>query len=216
MTIKSKSRVKHQGEVFTSEREVSAMLDLVRHETERIESRFLEPACGDGNFLAPILENKINIVTKRYKKSQLEYERNIVTAVGSIYGVEYLEDNVEDCRKRLYEIFFKNYDLLFGKKVKKQICNSIKYIIQRNIIWGDALTLTTPNKINQPIVFSEWSRPFNDSRVKRHDYYFHELTPNEKRDLFSKGVISDEGKEGFIPEPVKSYPLIHITKIGEI
>ena len=108
MTIKSKSRVKHQGEVFTSEREVSAMLDLVRHETERIESRFLEPACGDGNFLAPILENKINIVTKRYKKSQLEYERNIVTAVGSIYGVEYLEDNVEDCRKRLYEIFFKN------------------------------------------------------------------------------------------------------------
>jgi hypothetical protein len=214
--IKSKDRVRDQGEVFTAEREVNAMLGLVQHETERIESRFLEPACGDGNFLAPILERKLELVGKRYKKSQLEYERSALIAVGSIYGVEYLMDNVKACRKRLYDIFLMHYKMLFCKKVKSSICDSAKAIIQRNILWGDALSLKTPDEKAAHIVFSEWSRPFNDSRIKRHDYYFHELTPKDKRDLFSQDVVSDEGTEGFIPRPVKSYPLTHITKLGAL
>lgn len=216
MSIKSKARVRDQGEVFTGEREVSAMLSLVQNETERIESRFLEPACGDGNFLAPILERKLEVVERRYKKSQLEYERNVLIAIGSIYGVEYMKDNVKDCRNRLYDIFFAQYKSLYGKRIKEAICKSAKAIIARNILWGDALTLKTPDDKAEPLIFSEWSRPFDDSRIKRHDYYFHELTPLDKRDLFSEELISDQGNEGFIPRPINSYPFTHITKIGEL
>ena len=91
--VKSKKRVADHGEVFTNEREVNAMLDLVKQETERIDSRFLEPACRYGNFLAEILKRKLNVVITRYKKSQLEFERNSITALTSIYGVDLLEDN---------------------------------------------------------------------------------------------------------------------------
>jgi hypothetical protein len=216
MSIKSKERVRDQGEVFTAEREVNAMLALVQNETERIESRFLEPACGDGNFLAPILERKLAVVGSRYKKSQLEYERNVLIAIGSIYGVDFLKDNVRDCRKRLYGIFLTQYKSLYGKKIREAICTSAKAIIKRNILWGDALSLKTPDEKAEPLVFSEWSRPFDDSRIKRHDYYFHELTPAEKKDLFSEELISDQGIEGFIPRPIKSYPFTHITKIGAL
>ena len=90
--VKSKKRVADHGEVFTNEREVNAMLDLVKQETERIESTFLEPACGDGNFLVEVLRRKLNIVTDRYKKSQFEWERYSVIAISSIYGVDFLED----------------------------------------------------------------------------------------------------------------------------
>ena len=95
--IKSKKRVRDNGEVFTNEREVNAMLDLVKDETERIDSRFLEPACGSGNFLIEILRRKLTVVKNRYKKSQTEYERNSLIALSSMYGVDILQDNVEDC-----------------------------------------------------------------------------------------------------------------------
>src|ERR1700681_2918619 len=93
--VRTKKRVSDHGEVLTGEREVNAMLDLVKHETERIDSRFLEPACGTGNFLAPVLEKKLSVIESRYAKSQLEFERYAVTAIGSIYGVDILEDNVQ-------------------------------------------------------------------------------------------------------------------------
>ena len=99
--IKSKSRVTDHGEVFTSEREINSMLDLVKDETENITSRFLEPACGDGNFLAEILTRKLRVVESRYRASQSEWERYSIIALSSIYGVEYLEDNVISCRARL-------------------------------------------------------------------------------------------------------------------
>ena len=92
--VVSRKRVADHGEVLTAKREVAAMLDLVKQETERIESRFLEPACGDGNFLTEILERKLRVVAARYVKSQLDYERNAVLAVSSIYGIDILEDNV--------------------------------------------------------------------------------------------------------------------------
>ncbi len=210
--------MRDQGEVFTQEREVRAMLGLVKNETERIESRFLEPACGNGNFLAPILEHKLELVRKRFKRSQLEYERNAIVAVGSLYGVEYLKDNVEECRVRLFNIFKKEYEEIYKKKVKDAICESVKAILNRNILWGDALSLKTPDEKAEHLIFSEWSRPFNDSRIKRHDYYFHELSPAEKHSIFTqkKDIISDEGVDGFIPEPQKSFPLTHITKLGEL
>src|SRR5579872_2312374 len=103
--IKSKKRVTDHGEVYTAEREVNAMLHLVQHETERIDSRFLEPACGTGNFLVPILERKLAIVKSKYSKSQLEFERYGVVAISSIYGIDILEDNIIQCRERLFSIF---------------------------------------------------------------------------------------------------------------
>ena len=89
--VKSKKRVSDHGEVFTAKREVNAMLDLVKQETERIDSRFLEPACGDGNFLAEILRRKLKIVRGRYRKSPADYEKYAVVAVTSIYGVDILQ-----------------------------------------------------------------------------------------------------------------------------
>jgi len=94
--VKCKTRVADHGEVFTHEREVNAMLDLAKQETERIESRFLEPACGSGNFLVEVLRRKLEVVKTRYKKNQLDYERNAVIAISSIYGVDLLEDNIEE------------------------------------------------------------------------------------------------------------------------
>jgi type I restriction-modification system DNA methylase subunit len=83
--IKTKQRVSDHGEVFTSEREVNAMLDLVKPETENPEARFLEPACGNGNFLAEILKRKLEVVTRRYKRNQSEYEMNAMIVAGSVY-----------------------------------------------------------------------------------------------------------------------------------
>ena len=103
--VKSKQRVADHGEVFTAEREVEAMCDLVKQETERIDSRFLEPACGDGNFLSVILKRKLAIVKKKYKRSAYDWERNSLLALGSMYGVDIMLDNVLACQERLFEIW---------------------------------------------------------------------------------------------------------------
>ena len=107
--VKSKQRVADHGEVFTAEREVNAMLDLVKPETERIDSRFLEPACGEGAFLTEILRRKLATVKAQYGKSPYDYERYAVLAATSIYGVDILQDNVEVCRRQLFEIWDKAY-----------------------------------------------------------------------------------------------------------
>jgi len=102
--IKSKDRVAAHGEVFTNPREVNAMLDLVKAETERIDSRFLEPACGDGNFLIEILRRKLAVCEARVKAkqyTQLQYEHDAIWAISSIYGIELLADNATSCRERL-------------------------------------------------------------------------------------------------------------------
>ena len=112
---KSRQRVRDHGEVFTNEREVKAMCDLVKDETERIDSRFLEPACGDGNFLAEILTRKLEIVKRKYKKSALDYEKNAVLAASSIYGVDILIDNVIACRERMFKIWDKEYKAVCKK-----------------------------------------------------------------------------------------------------
>jgi len=216
--IISKERVTNHGEVYTRKREVNAMLDLVKQETERIESRFLEPACGTGNFVTEILERKLRVVESRYKRSQTEYERYAVLAVSSIYGIDILQDNVLECRKRLYDIFDQNYSKLFKKNTKEDCRNAVKFILEKNIIWGDALTLKIVGENPQPIIFSEWS-PVNSNMLKRRDFAFHEMLPKDtkkQRTLFSKSednLVSDLGKEAFIPSPMKEFPVIHFLRI---
>lgn len=211
--VKSKKRVADHGEVFTAEREVNAMLDLVKQETERIESRFLEPACGNGNFLVKILERKLDVVDARYAKSQLEWERYAVLAVSSIYGVDILQDNVEECRERLYAIFNDRYSKLFGDGVKRECCDSVEYILSLNILWGDALTLKTPDKEEKPIVFAEWNA-VNGSMIKRRDYTMANLL--ESQPIEGANLFSDLGDRAFIPTPVAEYPLVNFLKPKEM
>jgi hypothetical protein len=207
--VKSKKRVADHGEVFTNEREVNAMLDLVKHETERIDSRFLEPACGNGNFLAEVLRRKLKVVDQRYGNNQMDWERYAVIAISSIYGVDILEDNAKECRERLYTIFDDFYTALFKDKCKEECRRSIRFLFDRNILWGDALDFTNPST-KQPIVFSEWSA-VNGSMLKRRDYMFKFLV--EKSHQFS--LFNDEGNPAAIDEPVKDFPLIHFLKLSE-
>lgn len=209
--VVSKQRVADHGEVLTGAREVNAMLDLVKAETERIDSRFLEPACGTGNFLAEILERKLRVVETRYRRSQLEYERYAILAVSSIYGIDILEDNVEQCRQRLFEIFDLHYLRLFKNKSNDACRESVRYILERNIIHGDALSLKTVGDDPKPIVFSEWSL-VNGSMVKRRDFTFHELLQHEA--MKELPLFSDLGEEVFIPTPDREYPPVHFLKIA--
>ena len=137
--VKSKQRVADHGEVFTSEREVNAMLDLVKQETERIDSRFLEPACGTGNFLAEVLRRKLAVVQRRYGKSPADYEKYAVVAVTSIYGVELLPDNTEECQHRLFEIWDEAYTANCKQDSNDQCREAVRFILQRTHPFVEAL-----------------------------------------------------------------------------
>ena len=208
--VKTKKRVTDHGEVFTNDREVNAMLDLVKQETERIDSRFLEPACGNGNFLAEVLKRKLVVVENRYGKSQIEWERNSFIAISNIYGVDILEDNALECQERLLTIFSKIYVDKFGMNGKLEFLKSIKFILNRNILWGDALDFTNPVTKKQ-IVFSEWSM-INETMVKRRDFIFKFLV--EKTHQFS--MFNDEGNAAAIDEPIKDFPPTHYLKLSKL
>jgi hypothetical protein len=212
----SKERVENHGEVFTAKREVDAMIGLVKHEADRIDSRFLEPACGNGNFLAEILTRKLSLVANRYGKSQIEFERYSVVAVGSIYGIDILEDNVISCRERLTDLFKNFYTDQYKSQIQEKCIDSIRYILSKNILHGDALTLLTVSdtkKPSQPIVFSEWSG-VNGSKIKRRDFVYADLV--DKASHREMPLFSDLEEEAYIPEPVKDYPLVHYLEIKNL
>lgn len=202
--IKSKERVSQHGEVFTAEREVNAMLDLVAQETERIESRFLEPACGDGNFLIEILRRKLAVCRRRVEAkqyTQLQYERNAVLAVSSIYGIELLQDNAEACRKRLFRYFCEQYEELFGDKCKLPCRDAVEYLLQKNIIMGDALTYKRVDNPNEWIIVSEWGF-IGDGKVVRRDYSFSYL------------VATGQGGDLFSDIPCDTFPPVYFLDIN--
>ena len=174
--IVSKKRVADHGEVYTNLREINAMLDLVDHETKRIDSRFLEPACGHGNFLIEVLKRKVEVIKNKFSKSQIDFERNLFLAVASIYGIDIQKDNVIKCQERLFEYIYTIYRDAFKNNLKEELLNSIKYVLSRNILCGDALTLKTYEEdlIGQPIVFSDWTI-ITGSLVKRKDFIFSDL-----------------------------------------
>ncbi len=207
--IKSKNRIINHGEVFTAEREVNAMLDLVKQETQRIDSRFLEPACGTGNFLVEIFRRKLTAVENSYKKNKLDYEHYAVLAVSSIYGIDLLEDNIQECRARLLNVFNTTYTEIFKDKCSDDCRASVKFILDNNIVQRDALTLQTDD---QPIIFSEWSF-VNRTMIKRRDFNFHGLLAHEEAKALP--LFSDLGDDVFIPEPVNEYKLTHFLKLGQ-
>ena len=193
---KSKERVREHGEVFTAEREVKAMCDLVKDETVRIDSRFLEPACGDGNFLAEILKRKLAVVRKKYGKSPLDYEKNSLLAASSIYGVDILQDNVTACRARMFDIWNTEYTAVCKKECDDQTREAVRFILSRNIVCGNALTLKcvdeNGNDIDEPIIFSEWAF-ITGSMLQRSDYTFAELLEEDNPQL---SLLSGNNGEG--------------------
>ena len=196
---KSKERVRAYGEVFTAEREVKAMCDLVKDETERIDSRFLEPACGDGNFLAEILSRKLVVVKRKYKQSTLDYEKNAVLAVSSVYGVDIMQDNVLACRERLFGIWDREYKTVCKKECNDQTREAVKFILLKNIVCGNALTLNTVdekgNDTGEPIVFSEWAF-ITGFQMQRQDYTFaHLLKMNEEKETKKQQSLFDEKED---------------------
>ena len=208
--VKSKKRVADHGEVCTSEREVNAMLDLVKDETEKLESTFLEPACGTGNFLAEILRRKLAVVKRRYKGNQLDFERNSTIAIASVYGVDILQDNIVECRARLFDIFNEMYIKTYKKKSRDSVRKAVKFILDKNIVWGDALSLETVGDNSQPIVFSQWSA-INGSKIKRKDFCYKSMI--DQASLSELPLFSDLGEEAYIPTPIKDYPPVHFLEI---
>lgn len=206
--IKDKSRVLNFGEVLTSKREVLDMLNLVNTETARLDSRFLEPACGDGNFLTEVLNFKLNVLEKNFSKNQYEFEKFSIQIFSSIYGIDILEDNIILARERLFNQYFDLYIKKFKTNINQKLLNCIKYILEINLIHADALTLKT-TKNEKFIILSEWSL-IND-KIKRRDFEYKNLidyAPFEKGTLFS-----DLGDEVIIPTPIKEYPLTHFLDI---
>ncbi len=195
--IKSRKRVADHGEVFTAEREVNAMCDLVASECLRPDSRFLEPACGDGNFLAVILRRKLSELRRKYKKSPRDYEKQAIVAIGSLYGVDIMNDNVLACRERLFCIWDEEYTAHCGTDASDETREAARFIISRNIINGNALTLMCVDSEGKdtkaPIVFSEWTL-IGGTQMQRSDYTMADLLLyNEEGTLFA--ALTEEQKE---------------------
>ena len=224
---KSKKRVRDHGEVFTAEREVKAMCDLVEDETERIDSRFLEPACGTGNFLEEILTRKLAVVKKLYKSNPYDYERYAVLAATGIYGVELLADNVRECRERLFELWNKEYTAVCKKSANDETREAVKYILSKNILCGNALTLMCVDEnqkdTDTPIIFPEWS--LLGAKLKRRDFRLDVMLkagdkPNRgqssmfEEDIYKYLSVNPVTGE-LMAEPICEYPPVHYRKVQE-
>lgn len=230
--VKSRARVANHGEVFTAEREVNAMLDLVKQETERIDSRFLEPACGDGNFLAAILQRKLEAAKRRAtpprkkKPLPLEYEKQSVTAITSIYGVDILLDNVIACRNRMYEIWNEAYEVICKDEISEDCRAAVRFILSRNIVCGNALTMKVVDEhgkdTDEPIVMSEWTF-VTGTRLQRKDFRFDKLLagdyqpktqaiiPREAPLSLLDGLETPPSDEGeFLTSYIADYRRVHI------
>ena len=198
LQIVSRKRVADHGEVFTAEREVNAMCDLVANECLRPDSRFLEPACGDGNFLSVILRRKLSELRRKYKNSAYDYERQSIVAIGSLYGVDILNDNVEAFSNRLFSIWNEEYTAHCKADASDEVRQAARFIINRNIINGNALTLmcvdADGNDTSAPIVFSEWAL-ISGTQMQRSDYTMSDLllyNDNSEGNLFA---LTEEQKE---------------------
>ena len=167
--VKSKQRVADHGEVFTPAWMVEAMLDLVKGETERIDSRFLEPACGDGNFLVQVLRRKLAAVELKYGKSDFERRHFALLALMCVYGIELLSDNIADCRRNLLAVFAGYLQIVPADDLYR----AAACVLSENLIHGDALTMRGSD--GSPITFAEWGY-LGKGRFQRRDFRLDSLT----------------------------------------
>lgn len=202
---KSKQRVADHGEVFTPPWMVEAMLDLVKEETERIDSRFLEPACGSGNFLVQVLRRKLRAVEIRYGKSDFERRHYALLGLMCIYGVELLPDNIAECRANLLEIFAGHLTL----EESDDLCRAANNVLADNLIHGDALTMLTSE--GEPITFAEWGY-LGKGRFQRRDFRLDALT--ESAAFSEEGTLFAELGKHELFTPVRSYPAMTVKDLA--
>ena len=203
--IKSKQRVADHGEVFTPEWLVEAMLDLVKDETERLDSRFLEPACGSGNFLTKILKRKLAAVELRYAKSEFDRKHYALLSVMCIYGIELLKDNISECQTNVLEVLTSYLNL----DTEDELYRSASYVLSQNIVHGDALTMRDIN--GNPISFAEWGY-LGKGKFQRRDFRFDVLTGSS---AFSAegSLFADLGRHEIF-QPIKTYEQITISQLA--
>ena len=202
--VKSKQRVADHGEVFTPAWMVEDMLDLVKHESERIDSRVLEPACGSGNFLVPVLARKLVTVQLRHGKSEFEKRHYALFALMCTYGIELLADNAEECRHNLAEVF----NTFLGIGNDDQWARAACAVLAVNIVQGDALTMTVPS--GQPITFPEWGY-LGKGKFQRRDFRYDDLTQRASYEGTLFGELDDE--DLFVP--AQTYPTMTVIQIAE-
>jgi hypothetical protein len=216
--IKTKERVIEYGEVFTPKSIVNAMLDLVKDEAQRIDSRFLEPACGSGNFLVEVLRRKLDAVETKYGTSEFEKKQYSMLSVMCIYGVELLPDNRDECREYLLQVLGEYFDL----EESDGFALAAKHVLSQNIIQGDGLTYT--NEEGEELVFPEWGY-LGKGKFQRRDFHVGNMTRRAAIELidpeiptldswFTDNIPGYEAADYLAPEP-KVYPPATISQLAE-
>jgi len=202
--VKSKQRVADHGEVFTPAWMVEEMLDLVKAETERIDSRVLEPACGSGNFLIPVLRRKLAAVELKFGKSDFEKRHYALFGLMCVYGIELLDDNVAECRENMLEILA-DY---IGLDEQDDLHRAAAYVLSQNIVHGDALTMRTST--SQPITFPEWGY-LGKGKFQRRDFRYDTLT---QMSSFGKDTLFANLGKHEIFTPINSYPPLTLKDLA--
>lgn len=203
--IKSKQRVADHGEVFTPAWMVEAMLDLVKDETERIDSRFLEPACGSGNFLVRVLQRKLAAVELKFGKSDFEKRHYALLAVMCTYGIELLEDNIAECRANMLEILADYLKL----DETDELYRAASYVLSQNLVHGDALKMRT--NADQPITFAEWGY-LGKGKFQRRDFLLNDLTASSA--YSAEGTLWANSSKDEIFAPTRTYPPLTVSELG--
>jgi len=205
--VKSKQRVADHGEVFTPAWMVEAMLNLVKDETERIDSRFLEPACGDGNFLVQVLRRKLAAVELKYGKSDFERRHYALLGLLCVYGIEVLPDNIAECRANLLAIFAEYLNLNHSDDLYR----AAFYVLSQNLVHGDALTMRTQDAL--PITFAEWGY-LGKGKFQRRDFRFDSLTQSAAYSA-EDSLFAHLGKHEIFT-PAKTYPPMTVSELAGI
>lgn len=205
--IKSRKRVADHGEVFTPAWMVDAMLDLVKGETERIDSRFLEPACGSGNFLVRVLQRKLAAVELKYGNSDFEKHHFALLAVMCAYGIELLPDNIAECRENMLEIVSDYLNL----QKSDDLYRAAYFVLSQNLVHGDALTMCTSD--NEPITFAEWGY-LGKGKFQRRDFRFDVLTGSSA--FSAEGSLFAHLGKHEIFAPSKTYQPIAVSELAAL
>ena len=205
--VRSKQRVADHGEVFTPPQLVAAMIDLVGAEADRVDSRFLEPACGSGNFLVPVLQRKLSTVQARYGKSDFERRHQALLVLMSIYGIELLADNVAECRQNLIEVFA----AVLGLDAEDELARAATVVVSVNVVHGDALTMQTRSEPAEPIAFAEWSY-LGKGQFRRRDFRFDVLT---QMSSFGEDTLFGDVAKHEIFEPLREHGVLTIADIAK-
>lgn len=203
--VKSKTRIADHGEVFTPPWMVDAMLDLVKGETERIDTRFLEPACGSGNFLVEILKRKLAAVELKFGKSNFEKRHYTLLGLMCTYGIELLSDNIDECRANMLEVVAEYLQLDETDEIYRAAC----YVLSQNLVHGDALTMR--NHDGQPITFAEWGY-LGKGKFQRRDFRFDVLTSSAA--FSAEGSLFAHLGKHEIFRPTKTYPPMTVCTLA--